>query len=176
MRGATRLQPRLLNRSDKRSSPVGVGPLSPSPHGRVVASLCSVERALDCINHREIQLEAWRSVAARIDVDTGGADVETRICQPSAHELQEPIDLVYPHRALVEHRALHLSAVEHRHSLRAPNRIELDHHLTLFPPVSGTHSFYLLALARDLFKPLSANSLSKPLIMATTTKLHVFAL
>jgi hypothetical protein len=133
-------------------------------------------RALDCVNHRKIQLKARHSVVARIDVDAGGADVETRICQPSTHGRGEIVELVYPHRALVERRAVHLSAVEHRHSLRAPNRIELDHHLTLFPPVSENHSFYLLALARDLFEPLIANSLSKPLIMATTTKLHVFAL
>src|SRR6516165_1319186 len=104
MRGATRLQPRLLDRSDKRSSPVGVGPLSPSPHGRVVASLRPVERALDCINHREIELEARRSVAARVDADTGWADIETRICQPPAHRRGEATELVYPNGALVERR------------------------------------------------------------------------
>src|SRR5262249_2785484 len=96
---------------------------------QVVASLRSVERALDCVNHREIEPEARRSVAARIDVDTGGADVETRICQPSTHRGRKTIEVVYPNGAFVERRTLHLSAVERRHSLRTPNRIDAHGYL-----------------------------------------------
>jgi hypothetical protein len=40
-------------------------------------------------------------------------------------------------------------------------------------PVSENPSFYLHALARDLFEPLIANRLSKSLVMATPTKLHL---
>src|SRR5262249_55519164 len=82
----------------------------------------------DCVNHSKIELEARRSVAACIDVNAGGADVEARIRQPSTYRRRELVESVDPHRTFVKRRAPHLPPVQLRHSLRAPNRIALDGH------------------------------------------------
>src|SRR5262249_26939247 len=67
----------------------------PSSHVAVVTLLRPVERALDCVNHSQVELDARRSVAACINKNTGGADVETRICQPLTHGWGKIIELMY---------------------------------------------------------------------------------
>src|SRR5262249_39821396 len=62
----------------------------------VEAPLRLLEHAFNRRNHHEIELDCRCPVPARIDVDTGGADVETRGCQPSTHGQRERVEPVDP--------------------------------------------------------------------------------
>src|SRR5262249_7375857 len=109
------------------SLPMGCRTLPMRVWSRAIkAFLRPVERALDRLDHREIEPDGRRPVAAGLDAHAGGANIVPGVRQTPPHRRRKLVEPVYPNGALVERRAAHLPAVKRSHPLRAPDRIELD--------------------------------------------------
>jgi hypothetical protein len=101
----------------------------------VKALFRSVERTFDRVDHSEIETDVGRSVFARFDVDTSGADIETSIRQTSTHERREIVESVYPNIALIDvmHRTCLPSSIAIRFELHTGSSLMTGFERMLLP-------------------------------------------
>jgi hypothetical protein len=94
----------------------------------LISRVPSLELTLDGFDHVEIDTDgrppqtARSRHVARLDIQTGGTEIEDALGQTTAHQRREPIVVVNPDVTFIEGETLHLPPIEAAALLNQPAR------------------------------------------------------